>query len=66
MISTAPQQLSPRQTDLSHPPLNEQAYQQMRWDLTVGNYRPGDKLSIRRLAKVLRWHEAPERTGSWP
>jgi DNA-binding GntR family transcriptional regulator len=61
MISTATQPAGPRQTDLSHAPLNEQVYQQIRWDLTVGNYRPGDKLSIRRLAKVLGTSAMPVR-----
>ena len=61
MISTATQPAGPRQTDLSHAPLNEQVYQQIRWDLTVGNYRPGDKLSIRRLAKPLGTSAMPVR-----
>ena len=61
MISTALQHARPRQTDLSHAPLNEQVYQQIRWDLTVGNYRPGDKLSIRRLAKLLGTSAMPVR-----
>ena len=61
MIGSAIQQAKPRQTDLSHAPLNEQIYQQIRWDLTVGNYRPGNKLSIRRLAKVLGTSAMPVR-----
>jgi DNA-binding GntR family transcriptional regulator len=61
MINPAPQQIRPRQIDLSHAPLNEQIYQQLRWDLTVGNYRPGNKLSIRRLAKALGTSAMPVR-----
>ena len=61
MIGSAIQQAKPRQTDLSHAPLNEQIYQQIRWDLTVGNYRPSNKLSIRRLAKVLGTSAMPVR-----
>ena len=61
MISTATQPTGPRQADLSHAPLNEQVYQQIRWDLTVGNYQSGDKLSIRRLAKLLGTSAMPVR-----
>ena len=42
-------------------PLNEQIYQKLRWGLTVGNYRPGDKLSIRRLAGALGTSAMPVR-----
>jgi DNA-binding GntR family transcriptional regulator len=56
MSVAAPQPVSPRQGDLSHAPLNE-----LRWDLTVGNHRPGDKLSIRRLAKLLGTSAMPVR-----
>ncbi len=42
-------------------PLNEQVYQKLRWGLTVGNYRPGDKLSIRRLAGALGTSAMPVR-----
>ncbi len=61
MSAAATQPVAPRQGDLSQAPLNEQAYQQIRWDLTVGTHRPGDKLSIRRLAKLLGTSAMPVR-----
>ena len=61
MISNAIQQAKPHRSHSPHAPLNEQAYQQLRWDLTVGKYRPGDKVSIRRLAKVLGTSAMPVR-----
>ena len=34
-------------------PLNEQVYQRLKWALTVGDYAPGDTLSIRKIAAEL-------------
>jgi DNA-binding GntR family transcriptional regulator len=34
-------------------PLNEQIYQQLRWGLIIGDYRPGDTMSIRTIAAKL-------------
>lgn len=34
-------------------PLNEQVYQRLKWALTVGDYMPGDTLSIRKIAAEL-------------
>jgi DNA-binding GntR family transcriptional regulator len=42
-------------------PLNEQVYQKLRWALTVGGYRPGDKASIRSLARRLGISAMPVR-----
>ena len=55
-----------RQPDLGPPPragdpLNEQVYQKLRWALTVGGYRPGDKASIRSLAATLGVSAMPVR-----
>ncbi len=43
------------------PPLNDQIYQKLRWSLTVGDYQPGDTLSIRSLAQVLGTSAMPVR-----
>lgn len=34
-------------------PLNEQVYQRLKWAMTVGDYAPGDTLSIRKIAAEL-------------
>ncbi len=54
------------QPDLGPPPhagdpLNEQVYQKLRWALTVGDCRPGDKASIRSLAATLGVSAMPVR-----
>ena len=61
MTAAALQPARAGQAELSHAPLNEQVYQQIRWDLIVGNHRPGDKLSIRRFAKLLGTSAMPVR-----
>ena len=61
-ITTAdPQRSVPERQPSPGDPLNEQAYQRLRWGLTDGTYRPGDKLSIRRLAGMLGTSAMPVR-----
>lgn len=42
-------------------PLNEQVYQRLKWALTVGDYAPGDTLSIRKIAAELNISMMPVR-----
>ncbi len=42
-------------------PLNEQVYQRLKWALTVGDYLPGDALSIRSIAAELGTSMMPVR-----
>ena len=50
MTNIATQQHDPQPNPSTRDPLNEQVYQRLRWGLTVGTYRPVDKISIRSLA----------------
>ena len=42
-------------------PLNEQIYQRLKWSLTVGDFKPGDALSIRGIAARLGTSTMPVR-----
>jgi len=42
-------------------PLNEQVYQRLKWALIIGDYEPGDSVSIRRLASELEVSMMPVR-----
>lgn len=61
MTNAEPDKGAPERRPSLRDPLNEQVYQRLRWDLTVGAYRPGDKFSIRKLAGHLGTSAMPVR-----
>ncbi|MEM7172726.1 MAG: GntR family transcriptional regulator [Pseudomonadota bacterium] len=61
MTSLAPTLAQKSRPSRPQLPLNDQVYQKLRWALTVGDYRPGDRLSIRGLAAVLGTSAMPVR-----
>jgi DNA-binding GntR family transcriptional regulator len=50
MARSASRKFSPAVSSRSEGPLSDQIYQHLKWSLIVGDYAPGDAISIRRAA----------------